>query len=922
MESIAIIGYGCVYPNDLNDTDKFWNMVHEGKNCIKDVPNDRWNWELYYSPDRAAVDKTYSIKVACIDNYVLNPRYTEILNRTDKKLNRMQIMILDTICQAMEKTKYTVDQIQNKKVALQIGNMLGDDSFADYSLCLRGKEIEESIANVSRQMNLDESEVNSLRQDVMGRINEKFGGYHSEYVDQYIPSSLTYLLEEVLGIKGGAMIVDGACSSSILVLEEAIKQLHENTLDMCVVSGALGSVNVVGSVGFSKIGGVNEGISRPMDHNTKGLNLSEGVGTILIKRLKDAVRDGDKIYSVITGIHSTNNGAGKSIYASSEEGQYDAMKGAISKAGLVPMDIDYIESHATGTVVGDVVELQSLSKLYEGTKNEGKTVYIGNVKHQIGHSFSAAGMANLIKVMESFLHDTMPATYGFEAFPDECNFEDTCLKVNTREQNWKRKDGGRRSALVNAFGFGGVNASAVIEEYVEGTFSEEEERVDYTDIDISIVGIGVMDGNIKGREQWMEMRCQDSQEYYPEKRWGKRIGDIYQEYLTSGSFIEDINFPCLKFRMPPLIIKQLDRAQQIALLTADEAINEVGIDNLKGKYVPVYVAKMMGTEKSSEVNIRIRSEEYISVLKENNFYKSLTNEQKENIERKIRDDLAQYVPAVEEDCLPGYMDNIVSGRISNKYDFLGPCANIDAGTSSFAVALMQAIDTLLVNDAEYALVGGMNANMSPEMMQLTKDYFETHQELGQKFEDILPAEGAAFYIIKQTKNVTEDEHIYARITALKMGQEKGSSSELSYQLSGKKPFYYGGEMAFQLLDAIRAIDKEGSSQRKAAFWVSGTGLMGNEYSMKVVSKEYVEPVAEPVTKQEAVSGKTKEVGGYKILRVTGTCLEDIQKKCRELLDANEEGFPDSNEEGESQLNIVYRNFEELKKKVELLLKYN
>lgn len=919
MEAVAIIGYGCVYPNDLNDTDKFWDMVHQGKNCIKDVPKDRWDWKLYYSPDKTAVDKTYSIKVACIDDYKLNPRFTKILEKSDKKLNRMQIMILDTICQAMEKTKYTVDQIKDKKVALQIGNMLGDDSFANYSLCLRGKEICESIEAASREMALEDAKVEEMKQSLIDKMNEKFGGYHSEQVDQYIPSSLTYLLEELLGIKGGTMIVDGACSSSILVLEEAMKQLHENALDMCVVSGALGSVNVVGSVGFSKIGGVSEGISRPMDRNTHGLNLSEGVSTVLIKRLKDAIRDGDKIYSVITGIHSTNNGAGKSIYASSEEGQYDAMNGAITKAGLTPVDLDYIESHATGTVVGDVVELQSLAKLYDGTKDADKTVYIGNVKHQIGHSFSAAGMANLIKVMESFLHDTMPATYGFEAFPDECDFTNICLKVNTSEQVWKKKEHGRRSALINAFGFGGVNASAVIEEYVEGTFSDEENRIDYSHIDISVVAIGVMDGNITGKEQWMEERYENSlvQENYPEKRWGERIGRIYNEYLpTKGSFIEDIKFPCLKFRMPPLIIKQLDRAQQIALLTADEAINEIGQEKLKGKYIPVYVAKMMGTEKSSEVNIRIRSEEYLDLLKNDPFYTSLSEEQKEKIEKKIRDDLNQYIPAVEEDCLPGYMDNIVSGRISNKYDFLGPCMNIDAGTSSFAVALRQAIDTLLVNDAEYALVGGMNANMSPEMMKLTKDYLKEHGASGKSYEDMVPAEGAVFYIIKQTKNVTEDEHVYARIRSLEMEKEERGNASVAYYLDGKQPLYYGGEMAFQLLDTIHTMNQTSGEQDTSASWINSSGVMGNIYSMKVVRRDYVEP-----TSKEEKAEQIK-LEPYKILKIMGKSREDIFKKCRMILDSNDEAISEPKEQGDFQLNIVYTEWKELSSKLEMILKYN
>lgn len=467
-------------------------------------------------------------------------------------------------------------------------------------------------------------------------------------------------------------------------------------MELCMVTGALGCVNVTGSIGFAKIGGLSDELSRPMDQNAKGLNASEGFGSILIKPLSKAIKNQDHIYGVITGTGVSNDGHGKSIYAPNRKGQVKCMRAALKKGEVLPDQLDYIELHATGTQTGDYEEYESLKMLFQDSKVENQSIPIGSVKSQIGHSFSAAGMAGIIKVLECFHHRTLPPTWGFTKVKEDWHIEDTPFYVNKENTKWRAKDSHYRT-MINAFGFGGSNASVVLEEYIpEGQYGKTQtdiEAKDTTECDIAITGLAVMEP--------------ERMEGFSDNRWSPMFVEAFGLENKKVGLIEPLNFPFLKYKIPPIVLKQIDRTQQIALITAGKAIEDYGAERMKGQHVSVYVGKNMHTEQASAFNTGVRYIEFFDDLDELPEIENLGQDIKDKMNQHIKKMLRSYIPAMTEDGLPGYMDNIVASRISNFYDFDSASVVIDGWTNSFSIALSQAIAGLQNGSADLSVVGGI-----------------------------------------------------------------------------------------------------------------------------------------------------------------------------------------------------------------------
>ena len=451
-------------------------------------------------------------------------------------------------------------------LGMYLGNMLGDESFTDYIIDSRINEAIACIESSHVYEKMTEQEREVLLQEFENDIRQKFNRHRNIEKENILHSALLGTLKNILGLHGMGAIVDGACSGSGLVIDEAIKSIHNGDNDVCIASAVLGNMVVTGNIGFAKIGGLSKkNGSRPMDYMADGLVPGEGAGTLVLKDLKRAEQDGDTIYAVIRGSGVASDGKGKSIYAPSSTGQVKAMRKSLERAGLDVTDIDYIETHATGTMVGDKIELNSIKELLKSAKLENKKIALGSIKSQIGHSFSAAGMANIIKVIEGIRHKQLPPTHKFTRLPDGVSFEGTPLYINTSVKDWETEASDiPRRAMVNAFGFGGINANVLIEEYLpSNTYSEEQEDVN---TDIAIVGIGCLDAIASDIEVWHQ--AINSKENGLQAKNIKRKDDTE----ISVAHMEEMKFPFLKFKIPPTILAQIDRSQQIALMTAGKAI--------------------------------------------------------------------------------------------------------------------------------------------------------------------------------------------------------------------------------------------------------------------------------------------------------------------------------------------------------------
>lgn len=749
-EPIAIVGYGCLYPPLLTSPEELWDGVLKGTKGVRNVNNSVWDTDKYYSKYRSAEDKTYCKKTGYLSEL---PHLEKLIEQnglnSDEviKLNRTQKMILYTVLKALESANLNLESITQE--GFVIGNMLGDESFANYVAQNRMKKF---VDEHSKEITNDDNEIKHVKKSLSESLNVESSDFN------VFPSNMLAGLKKLLKLHGISFTIDGACSGSLLAIDEAIKLIHQNKTSKSVVTGVLGNIGVTGNVAFSKIGALSDTEARPLDSQANGLIPGEGSGSIIIESLSNAINDGSHIYGVIRGSGVASDGKGQAIYAPSVDGQYTAMMKSLAAAKMTLNDIDYVEMHATGTPVGDKVELQSIMKIFNESGRK-KPLKIGSMKHQIGHSFSAAGMANLFKVLQGFNHQNLPPTHGFGDFSAENkSITSNNLIVNSNEEDWHWDSEHGRTASINAFGFGGINANILVQEYDEGLFKSilsksVSSTLTLPDSNYSIVGQGT----------WVDKGFQ---------------GNIPSEAPIS----KFTSFPFIKFKMPPKVVQKIDKSQQVGLLAADKALENAKeeLNGIPREKIGLYVGGMLGLKTAFECDLRIRSEELRTAVQ-----KSCTNVNSQKLE-KINMQFKQKFESLSEDSLPGFMDNIVAGRISNSLDIRGVNAVIDAGKNSFDVAMNQAILSLQNNEYDAVVVGGVNSNDLPEYVDLYNELYSN---------DLVVENGACFFVIKRTVDLKDTDNEIFNISS------DASIKTINNSVSLDADFL-GAENAFKMLNKI------------------------------------------------------------------------------------------------------------------------
>ena len=247
--------------------------------------------------------------------------------------------------------------------------------------------------------------------------------------------------------------------------EWLLGELVEGRADM-MISGGVDTDNSIGTfLCFSKTPAFSKGESvRSFDKDTDGMLAGEGIGMVLLKRLEDAQRDGDRIYAVIKGVGTSSDGRFKSIYAPRPDGQSLALRRAYADAGFSTSTVGLIEAHGTGTMAGDPAEFQGLNAVFSESDTEKQHVALGSVKSQIGHTKAAAGVASVIKVALALHNKVLPATINVNAPNPKLDIENTPFYLNTRVRPWIKPESHPRRAGVSSFGFGGTNFHVVLEE--------------------------------------------------------------------------------------------------------------------------------------------------------------------------------------------------------------------------------------------------------------------------------------------------------------------------------------------------------------------------------------------------------------------------------------------------------------------------
>ena len=425
-EPIAIVAVACRFPG-APDPEAFWEVLSGGVNAIREIPEDRFDIDEFYDPDPATRGKIYSRYGGYLDGIDgFDPEFFGISPREAVWIDPQQRLVLETAWEGLERAGYSPAALRGSRSGIFVGVGVNE-----YSHLLSA----DSVDNIEPHF-ITGNALNAIS----GRV------------------------AFALGLEGPAVAVDTACSSSLVAVHQACQALHSGDCDLALAGGVNVLLSPVSIIAASRARMLSpDGRCKTFDAGADGYVRSEGCGILVLKRLSDAQRDGDRVCAVIPSSAVNQDGASSGLTVPNGGAQQRLIAMALTRAGLVGGDVDYLEAHGTGTPLGDPIEVQAAGAVYGAGRDADRPLLIGSVKTNVGHLESASGAAGLIKVVLSLQHSVLPQSLHFETPSPHIPWASLPVRVVDKAMPW-RANGKPRRAGVSSFGFTGTNAHVLIEE--------------------------------------------------------------------------------------------------------------------------------------------------------------------------------------------------------------------------------------------------------------------------------------------------------------------------------------------------------------------------------------------------------------------------------------------------------------------------
>lgn len=461
-EGIAIVGMSCMLPQG-NDVETYWQNILNKVDSIGEIPETHFKWQNFYDKDPLARDRIVSKWGGFISDVVFDPTPYGIPPSSLDSIDPMQVLVLESARSALYDAGYNDRKFPREKTSVILANAGHGPITALYSLrSMLGWKLAD----------LDPALQEEIKASVPEWTEDSFAGYLGNVTAGRVANRLD--------LKGLNFSIDAACASSLAALYVGIADLRSGTSDV-VLLGATDTHNQPGDyLSFSKTHALSpKGRCQTFDADADGIVISEGFAMIVLKRLSDAERDGDRIYAVIKGIGGSSDGRDLSLTAPRPAGQMLALERAYEDAGVSPSTVSLVEAHGTGTVAGDKAEVEALTKVFQKAGAEPESCAIGSVKTNIGHTKATAGLASIVKVAKALHHKVLPPSINVKNPSPACKFGEGPFYLSTESRPWIQRDPATpRRAGVSAFGFGGTNFHTVLEEYVAPCVSEDAPAIE------------------------------------------------------------------------------------------------------------------------------------------------------------------------------------------------------------------------------------------------------------------------------------------------------------------------------------------------------------------------------------------------------------------------------------------------------------
>ncbi|MDZ8107392.1 MAG: beta-ketoacyl synthase N-terminal-like domain-containing protein [Nostoc sp. DedQUE12a] len=763
MEKIAIIALSCLFP-DAKNPEEFWQNIINEKDSTSSATIQEFGVdpEIFHHPLKGTPDKTYSLKGGYIRNFEFDPSGYNLPPELLESLDNTFKWSLYAAKQAILQSGYWGNQTVLSKCGVILGNLSFPTKLSNQLFSpIYQKTIAPALKELLQLPDLDLPTLPTANQASL--YNAMISG---------LPAAI---IAQALSLSRINLCLDAACSSSFYAIKLASHYLRSHKADV-MLAGAISSADsLFVRMLFSGVQGFPEnGLSRPLDKSSRGLIPADGVGIVMLKRYSDAVRDGDKILATICGNGLSNDGKGKHLLSPNPKGQILAFERAYNEAKINPQTIDYLECHATGTLLGDTTEFNSIETFFGQHQ---AAPLIGSAKANTGHLLTAAGMVGLTKVILSMSNGVIPPTLNVtEPIATENNTisADKIVKTATA---WPNNNAAIKRAAISAFGFGGTNSHLILEQETITELDNSTEPV--PPVKLAIVGMDAFFGNCNGLDAF-ERSIYDGTQHFvslPPQRWQgiENQENLLKEYglpegkAPVGAYIKDFEIDTFSSKIPPNEVDKLNPQQLLLLKVSDRALKDAKIP--EGSNVAVIIAaetELSVHQLEQRWNLPWQVKEGLLAQEI-----SLPNEQQTQLETIVKDSLHHPVEIGE---YVSHIANIMASRISALWNFTGPAFTMTAGENSALKALEVAQMLLAAGEVEAVVVGAVDLAGGVENVLLRSQMAKVNTGINtlsydQNADGWTVGEGAGAVVLKRHDTALENaERIYAVIDAVSIGQ--------------------------------------------------------------------------------------------------------------------------------------------------------
>ncbi|NES41253.1 type I polyketide synthase, partial [Moorena sp. SIO2C4] len=425
-EPIAIIGISCRFPGNANTPESFWQLLRKGQDAVGEIPPQRWDINELYDPDPDMPGKMYIRHAALIDSIdQFDPHFFSISPREANSLDPQQRFLLEVTWEALERAGINPQTLEGTQTGLFLG--IGQNDYAHLSL--------NQLEKIS-----------------------PYDGTGNGFC--FAAGRLSYFL----GLQGPSVAIDTACSASLVAVHQACQSLRLGESTLALAGGVQLIFSPIMTITLSKLKALApDGRCKTFDAAADGYGRGEGCGMVVLKRLSDALEEGDHIWAVIRGSAVNHDGLSSGLTVPNKLAQEKLLRQALKAAKIEPSQVSYVEAHGTGTSLGDPLEVRALSSVFGEGRDHQHPVTIGSVKTNIGHLEAAAGIAGLIKIILQLKHQEIAPHLHFKNANPYIDWENIPLKVVTQRTPWAPVEG-QRVAGVSSFAISGTNAHVVLAE--------------------------------------------------------------------------------------------------------------------------------------------------------------------------------------------------------------------------------------------------------------------------------------------------------------------------------------------------------------------------------------------------------------------------------------------------------------------------